>query len=257
MEWNFEQFYKWAYTYLNLDLEAYKEKQLQRRINTVMTQAGASSLQDYSNLIQKNPIAQQQFLDYITINVTDFFRNKELFDKFEELLITRLMPQFGELKIWSAACSIGSEPYSLSMIVHKHQLSLKEKILGTDIDEKVLQRAREAIYKEHELKNVPLLERQEYFHHKESEYVLDEAIKRNVQFKKHDLLQDPYGKGYHAIICRNVTIYFKSDVKDHMYQSFTDALVPGGLLFTGATETIYRPEQFGLKKVSSFIYEKI
>ncbi|WP_028273269.1 CheR family methyltransferase [Atopococcus tabaci] len=257
MEWDFNTFYEWAQKHLKLELHAYKEKQLQRRINTVMGQAGATSLADYSKLIQRDPIVREEFLDYITINVTDFFRNKELFDNFEELLVSRLAPQFGPLKIWSAACSTGAEPYSLAMIVHKHNLSLKENILGTDLDETVLSQARESVYTEFELKNLPLLEKKEYFRQSDKKYVLDRRIRQNVTFKKHDLLRDSFGKDYHAIICRNVTIYFKTEVKNDLYQRFSDALVPGGLLFTGATETIYRPEQFGLKKVASFIYEKM
>ena len=78
-----------------------------------------------------------------------------------------------------------------------------------------------------------------------------------VNFKKHDLILDRYERDFHIIICRNVTIYFKNDVKEEIYRKFNDSLVEGGILFTGATESIYNPEKIGFKKLSTFIYEKV
>lgn len=252
----FEKFYSWAAVYLGLNLMAYKQTQLQRRINTVMGQAGVSTLAEYSALIEKNPDIRQQFLDYITINVTDFFRNPDLFNEFEEVLVNELAPSFGRVKIWSAACSIGSEPYSLAMIAQKNNVLLKDKILATDIDEKVLDRAREGTYKEYELKNIAPEIIKQYFKEDDKQYNLTPSIKGMVEFKKHDLLLDPFEKNLHAIICRNVIIYFKKEVKEELYRKFSESLVSGGVIFTGATETIYKSEQYGLEKIGKFIYQK-
>src|SRR5699024_3348574 len=104
---------------------------------------------------------------------------------------------------------------------------------------------------------VSIVEQKAYFHQEDNVYILDDAIKQKVRFQKHDLILDRYEKGFHAIVCRNVTIYFKNDVKEDIYHRLSDSLVPGGLFFTGATETIYRPELYGLRKVASFIYEKM
>lgn len=257
MTWEFEDFYGWANRYLALNLDAYKETQLQRRIHTVMKKAGATSLEMYSELLEEDLEIRQDFLDYITINVTDFFRNPELFNEFEKILQKDLYPTFGELKIWSAACSIGSEPYSLAMMMQKHQMKLKGKILATDIDEKVLIRARAGLYQEHELKNVEDDVRQKYFKPEGKEYVIAPAIKQMVDFKKHNLLADPFKKQYHAIICRNVIIYFKKEVKENLYKKFSESLISGGILFTGATETIYKPETYGLEKIGKFLYRKL
>ena len=82
-------------------------------------------------------------------------------------------------------------------------------------------------------------------------------MKQRIQFKKHDLLVDSYEKKCDVIVCRNVTIYFKNEARDAVYQKFSDVLVPGGILFTGATETINFSERFGLEKIDSFIYQKI
>lgn len=253
----FEQFYKWIKRNLNLDLTAYKQKQLQRRINTVMKSSGASNLEEYAKLIDTEQEVKGKFLDYITINVTDFFRNKDIFSQFEKVVKENLNPKFGPLKIWSAACSIGSEPYSLAIIMDKNNLRLKGNILATDIDDGVLNRAKEGCYKEFEIKNLDKGDLKNYFTMEDKKYTVNKNIKKMVDFKKHDLILGRYGQGFHVIICRNVTIYFKNDVKNNIYKKFNDALVPGGILFTGATESIYNPEELGFRKVSTFIYEKI
>ena len=108
-----------------------------------------------------------------------------------------------------------------------------------------------------EVQNVPPMEKRLYFTEQNNRYVLSDDIKKTVHFKKHDLILDSYEKGYHTIVCRNVTIYFKNEVKEKIYQNIADSLVPGGLFFIGATESVYKPEQYGLKKVAAFLYEKV
>lgn len=254
---NYDYFYNWVFTHLNIQLDAYKEKQLQRRIHTIMKQSGAQSLEEYTTLIHADAIVRKNFLDYITINVTEFFRNVDLFDNFEVLLKTNLSQKFDSLSIWSAACSIGAEPYSLAMIMERNNIPLKQKILGTDIDETILGRAKQGIYKENDLKNLSLSDRNKYFKLEDKQFILDEEIKQMVNFKKHDLVLEPFQKNFHVIVCRNVTIYFKYEIKEDIYKRMSDSLVKGGLLFTGATETIYQPERYNLRKVASFIYEKM
>lgn len=254
---DFNFFYKWVMENLNIDLNAYKEKQLQRRIGTIMKSSGANNLREYTRLIDKNKEIKRMFLDYITINVTEFFRNRDIFDEFELIIKDSLLPEFKKLKIWSAACSIGSEPYSLAMILDRNNIQQEGKILATDIDEKILERAREGIYKESEMKNITKEEINKYFIIKDNIYHLKKDIKSMVRFKQHDLILDNYEKGFHAIICRNVTIYFKNETKDEIYRKIHKSLVPGGVFFTGATESIYDPREFGFEKVSTFIYKKI
>ena len=257
MKLNFDIFYAWVNEHVGIDLAAYKEKQLQRRIATVMKQSGVHTLEEYALLIGKDEHVKQQFLNYITINVTEFYRNKELFEEFERMIVEYLKPTFGALNMWSAACSIGSEPYSMAMISDKHHIQLEKKILATDIDEPILERAKAGIYKEHELKNISLIDKQRYFKKEDAVYILEERIKQQVRFQKHDLILGAYEKNFHAIVCRNVTIYFKNEVKEKIYQQFSDSLVQGGVFFTGATETIYRPNEFGFKKIAPFIYQKM
>lgn len=257
MKLDFDFFNQWVKRELNIDLDAYKEKQLRRRISTIMKSSGANDLREYARLIERDEEVRKAFLDYITINVTEFYRNKELFEEFEGIILERIVPNFRNIKIWSAACSNGSEPYSLAMILDKNNIRIRNKILGTDIDDGILEKARIGAYKDHEVKNLDKKDLETYFTFKEGLYHIDERIKDMVQFKKHDLIVDDYEKGFHVIVCRNVTIYFKNEVKDEIYRKMNQSLVPGGILFIGATESIYNPEAFGFRKLSTFIYEKI
>lgn len=257
MNLDFGSFYDYIRKELNLDLAAYKETQLQRRITTVMKSAGALNLEDYSKLIDTNDQIKNAFLDYITINVTEFFRNRDIFDEFESVLTNLLIHKFKDMKIWSAACSTGAEAYSLAIILDKNDISLKHKILATDIDDKILERAKIGEFKEYEIRNLDKKDLKDYFILKDKRYYINDRIKNMVSFNKQDLILDKYEKGFHAIVCRNVTIYFKNETKDKIYKKINDSLVTGGILFTGATESIYNPKDFGFRKISTFIYEKI
>lgn len=257
MKLDFASFYDYIRKELNLDLAAYKENQLQRRITTVMKSAGSSNLEDYSKLISTNEQVKKAFLDYITINVTEFFRNRDIFDEFESILTNVLIHKFKDIKIWSAACSTGAEAYSLAIILDKNNIRLKHKILATDIDDTILKKAEIGAFKEYEIRNLDKKDLDNYFTVEDKKYYINSDIKKMVSFKKQDLILNDYEKEFHAIVCRNVTIYFKNETKDEIYKKINDSLVKGGILFTGATESIYNPSEFGFRKISTFIYEKI
>lgn len=257
MKLDFIFFNEWARKNLNIDLDAYKENQLQRRITTVMKGAGAANLQQYASMISQDSNVKRDFLDYITINVTDFYRNREIFQEFKSILTDELAPKFQTIKIWSAACSIGAEPYTLAMILDGTNLLNRSKILATDIDEVVLDKAKKGIYSEYEIKNLDKSDLDKYFSKEKDGYHINNNMKNIVSFKKQDLILDRYETGFHAIVCRNVTIYLKDRTKDEIYRKMEESLVPGGVLFIGATETIHNPESFGFRKLSTFIYEKM
>ena len=257
MNLDFDFFYSWVKSNLHIDLNAYKEKQLQRRIATIMKNSGASDLREYAKRISQDQEIKNIFLDYITINVTEFFRNKEIFEQYETVIKDVLIPRFKSINIWSAACSVGAEPYSIAIILDKYNLYKGNKILATDIDDNILKKAQKGVFYDHQLKNVSSKNLAHYFKQQDNQYIIDEKIKDMVSFKKHDLILDQYQKNLHSIVCRNVTIYFKNEAKDQIYAKISQSLVSGGVLFTGATESIYNPKEIGLKKLSTFIYEKI
>ena len=256
MELEFDFFKPWVKENLLIDLNAYKERQLYRRIGSVMKSAGAKNLREYAKQIRDDENTRKVFLDYITINVTEFYRNKEIFDEFEAVINNVLIPKFSQLKIWSAACSLGAEPYSVALIMEKNQ-HINSKIFATDIDEIILEKAKIGTFSENEIRNVPPVELEKHFVKNNNEYHLSQKIKKMVQFKKHDLLLDPYEKNFHVVICRNVTIYFKNEAKSEVYRKINESMVKGGIFFTGATENIFDPASFGFKRLSTFLYEKI
>lgn len=252
----FEDFSIWVEKEFGLRLQAYKERQMQRRIKNLIDKSGATDYKSYIKLLQANQAAREQFLQYVTINVTDFYRNPEIFTIFEKHLLN-FSRQEKAIKIWSAACSIGSEPYTLAMLIEKNRLQ-KVQVIATDLDKAALKQAMAGQYTVQEIRNVPATDITQFFDLIDgNKYQVKANLKRHVLFKQHDLLADRYEQQCQIIVCRNVTIYFKADARDEVYQKFSDALVPGGILFTGATETINFPEKFNLKKIDNFIYQKV
>ncbi|AVQ44434.1 chemotaxis protein CheR [Clostridium sporogenes] len=253
-----EYFEEWVLKDFGINLKAYKQNQLQRRILSLMSRVGVNSVEEYINLLKKDKDQRIKFLDFITINVSEFFRNPEIFDELEKKIKVELLNNTsGSLKIWSAACSIGAEPYSLSIIMDEISPNKKHKIIATDLDMTILQRAKEGIYAQAEIKNVKKERLEKYFTKEGEKYKIKSSIKNVVTFKKHDLILDNYEKDFDLIVCRNVVIYFNQDIKDNIYKKFSESLKKGGLLFVGATESIYNYKDYGFEKVSTFIYRKI
>ena len=254
---DFNEFHKWVYKELGINLSAYKPEQLNRRINSLMTRVGIKSLDEYSKVIKTNSEQRQKFLDFITINVTEFFRNPELYVDLEKQIKQELLPKNSNLKIWSAACSIGCEPYTIGIILDKIAPNGRHNIIATDIDDTILSRAKIGEYTQNEMKGVNNSDLSKYFSVKDDKYYIDSKIKSMVTFKKHDLILDNYDSGFDLIVCRNVVIYFNNDIKQEIYKKFSNSLKKGGLLFVGATESIYNYRDYGFEKASTFIYKKI
>lgn len=254
---DFNEFHKWVHRELGINLSAYKPEQLNRRINSLMTRVGIKSLDEYTRVIKADSEQKQKFLDFITINVTEFFRNPELYLELENKIKSELLPKNQSLKVWSAACSIGCEPYTLAIILDKIAPLGRHNIIATDIDNTILTKAKTGEYTKNEMKAVSNADLSKYFEIKDDKYYIDSKIKNKVTFKKHDLILDRYDKDFDLIVCRNVVIYFNNDVKQEIYKKFSESLKKGGLLFVGATESIYNYRDYGFEKASTFIYKKI
>ncbi|MBU3111750.1 CheR family methyltransferase [Clostridium lacusfryxellense] len=249
-------FEQWVLKEYNIDLSAYKSNQLHRRILSLMSRVEVNSVEEYIKLLKKDPSQKQKFLDFITINVTEFFRNPEIFDELTKKIISEL-PYNSGLKIWSAACSIGAEPYSLAMIMDNLNSRANHKIVATDIDSTILQKAKNGEYVYSEVKNVPKNFLDKYFVVKGDKYSISPGIKKMVEFKKHDLILDNFEGNFDLVVCRNVVIYFNADIKEKIYKKIGESLKKGGLFFVGATESIYNYKEYGFEKASTFIYKKI
>lgn len=259
MQGSYEIFKEAVLCLTGIDLNSYKERQMKRRIEALIVKNGIDSYTDYVFLLKHNKIMLDEFVNYITINVSEFYRNPEQWHTLENEIIPYLMNHFGrELKIWSAACSTGDEPYSLVMILSKFLPLNKIRIIATDIDKNVLQKAVLGIYNAKSLKAVPEEFVYRYFTKlNEKTYQISSAIKDCVTFKQHDLLKDIYPDNCDLIVCRNVLIYFTDEAKNKIYNNFYKALKKDGLLFVGSTEQIMQAAQIGFTGFKPFFYKKI
>lgn len=251
------QFQKRIYRQFGLNLEGYKEKQLRRRITSLMQSLGINDFNRYFELLVKEEEELLRFLDKVTINVSEFFRNPDIFKVLETKIFPELLKENSRLKIWSAACSNGSEPYSIAIMLDELTPGVRHQIEGTDIDKKILEAAQKGFFEERFLKNVSPQRLQRYFKPQDKGYLLNDEIRSRVQFRHHDLLEDAYGRGYDLIVCRNVTIYFTMEAQDLLYRKFSEALAPGGYLFIGATENMLRYRELGYEKVMPWFYRRI
>lgn len=254
---NYEKFKKDILQLAGIDLNSYKEKQMRRRINTLITKNNVKTYNDYVALIKKDKEKFDQFINFLTINVSEFYRNPDQWKILEGQVFPELIKKFGKnLKIWSAACSTGDEPYSLVMALSRQVPLANIKIIATDIDNQVLDTARMGLYNEKSIASVPDDLKKKYFTKVGSSYQISDEIKKRVEFEKHDLLKDPYPSGCNLIVCRNVVIYFTEEAKDVIYQKFHKALQPGGVLFIGSTEQIMNYRELGFDRHTSFFFEK-
>src|SRR5699024_8845733 len=153
-------------------------------------------------------------------------------------------------------CSTGEEPYSIAMILKEFFPQIDYRILATDLDEKVLLKAKEGIYQERALKDLPLLLKNKYFTKENNLFYIDQTLKQTITFKRHNLLADTYPKNIDLIVCRNVLIYFTDQAKDFIYQGMSDSLRDNGILFVGSTEQIFSPQDYNLSIFETFFYEK-
>jgi chemotaxis protein methyltransferase CheR len=197
-----------------------------------------------------------EFLDRMTINVSEFWRNPNRWEMLEQRLLPDLLSEGNRISIWSAACSTGDEPYTTAMILDRMGALNRATITATDLDQNVLKKAQSGLYQDRSVRDVPKPYLSQYFSYDGDIYSVDERIKRSIRFKQHNLLLDPYGGPYDLIICRNVMIYFTEEAKHQIYQRFSNALKPGGILFVGSTEQIFTPLQYGLETAETFFYRK-
>lgn len=254
---DYQAFVSAIYKKTGIDLNLYKEVQMKRRLTSLRDKRGFDAFTDYFKAIDRDQELMAEFLDKMTINVSEFFRNKSRWDALENKILPEISKGKKKLKIWSAACSTGDEPYTIAMMLSQHFNLSDIEILATDIDDKIIARAKEGIYTERALKEVPESLKQKYFTHENNLYKIDPKIKRAITFKKHNLLNDPFPKGFDLIVCRNVMIYFTEEAKSEIYHKFADALVQNGMFFVGSTEQIFSPERYNFKVFDTFFYQKL
>jgi chemotaxis protein methyltransferase CheR len=187
-----------------------------------------------------------QLIDVISTNITQFFREPDHFELLDTTLESWADKGMKHVRIWSAACSTGEEPYTLAMTVHKHMVKhrLDLKILATDISTRVLAHAKAGVYQEDRLKAIPDPLMKQYFRAQSggggTTHAVSEELKRMIMFHRLNFTVFPYPiKGiFDVIFCRNAMIYFDRDLRTKMVHEFARLLKPGGILMIGHSETL-------------------
>ena len=242
-----------------IDLQLYKEQQMRRRINNLIQKTEFKSYTTFFADVVRNKQKFADFIEYLTINVSEFFRNADKFGMLETDIIPYLLKSNsnGSLNIWSAGCSIGAEPYSLAIIMKELTPGKRHRILASDLDIEIIAKAKQAVYTADEIKAMRPDRKVKYFTKTvDGKFALKPEIKTAVDFKRHNLLKDPFETNFDLILCRNVVIYFTDEAKTELYKNFFKALKPGGILFVGGTESISNSRQIGYETYKPFFYQK-
>jgi len=258
-DWDFVQFKKEFYEFTGLDLDRYKDKQMERRIGQLVNREGYDGLHSFFKALKSSNELLHKFYNYLTINTSIFFRDTKIYDYLQNSAMVDLLNKFNRLKIWSMGCSHGEEPYTIALILDQLSSLHRAEITASDIDDKALEMAREARYNLNQLEKVPPELLKSAFEQKNGFYYLAPAYKKAVTFKKHNLLAPIYDNmpSMQMILCRNVFIYFKIDVQEWIVEEVSKKISPGGYLIIGCAEFINKPERYQLERVIPSIYKKL
>jgi chemotaxis protein methyltransferase CheR len=240
----------------DIDLLKYRRGQMERRVRSFAGRRGHEGLGPYLKALRGDARALDEFLDRVTINVSNLWRNPEQW----ELLRTELVPELaasGRLRAWSAGCSYGAEVYTLAAVCREAAPAATARILGTDIDRRAIERAQRGEFNAEDVRDAPPNALARFFVDDGERWRPTAELRALVSFEVGDLLTlRPASGAYDLVLCRNTVIYFNEDVRDALHARLADALRPGGVLVVGATERVTAPEAIGLRGTAPFTYTK-
>ncbi|VVB55073.1 Chemotaxis protein methyltransferase [uncultured archaeon] len=245
---------------IGFNCEDYKQPHLKRRLAVRLRATESKSYRDYAQVLSKNEDEINKLKETLTVNVTELFRNPETFDSVRNNVLPELIKQKGinkVIKVWSAGCSNGEEPYSIAIMLNEFLGSSAKRynisIQATDIDDDSIAKAEMAIFQPKQLEKIGQERINRFFVKKDNNYQVIDEVKRLVKVKRHDLISGPKFSGFDIIFCRNVTIYFEQKLQEILYMNFYNALNDGGYFVMGKTETLVGPstqlfKRFDLKE---------
>jgi chemotaxis protein methyltransferase CheR len=244
---------------VGVDLLQYKRGQMERRIRTFATKKGFADLGDYLKELQGDRAKVDEFLDRVTINVSQLWRNPEQWALLAKTVLPELAADGGRIRAWSAGCSYGAEAYTLAAVASASVPQARISIKGTDIDRRMVERARKGEFTADDARSAPKAELERWFEKTEDGgWRGRPELKRLLQFEVGDLLVGRVQKGaYDLVMCRNTVIYFNEEVRDALHARLAESLRPGGILLIGSTERVSRPQDAGLKPTHPFVYRKV
>ena len=240
-----------------IDLGQYKRGQMERRIRTFAQRVGVTDLMVYARTLQSDPDELERFLDRVTINVSQLWRNPQQWS----LLARDVIPKAvngGRLRAWSAGSSYGAEAFTLAAVCKATVPGARVEILGTDIDKRMVERARRGWFSADDARDAPKGELQRWFFESDKGWQAKPDLLKSVRFDVGDLLRIAPARGsYDLILCRNTVIYFSEDVRDALHARLAEALRPGGYLLVGSTERVANVAACGLESCLPFTYRKV
>jgi chemotaxis protein methyltransferase CheR len=240
-----------------IDLLQYKRGQMERRIRSFDGTRGATDLMSYVPRLKADPAELERFLDRVTINVSHLWRHEDQFEALRRSILPELAPK-GRIRVWSAGSSYGAEAYTIAAVCRDAVPSLRVEIHGTDLDKRMVARARTGVFTPEDARIAPPGMLQRHFTPSpEGGWVAKPELRRMVRFETGDLLRMPAAaERYDVIFCRNTVIYFTEEVRDALHERLVEALAPGGYLVVGTSERVADPRRLGLSSPFHFIYRK-
>jgi chemotaxis protein methyltransferase CheR len=226
---------------VGLDCSCYRDEYLKRRFAVRLRATGTNTYSRYVRYLKKNPVEYYLVLDNLTINYTTFFRDRDVYVYLEKTILPRLF-RSNKVRIWSAGCATGEEPYSLAILVHsllgKALSKYQVTIFASDFDEDALAKAVKGEYNRKQLTGLEGSLIDKYFSNDGASYRVKNFVRQLIRFEKHDLMKPSLHKGLDLILCRNVMIFFSRESQQQVHMHFYNALRDGGYLVTGKSEIL-------------------
>jgi chemotaxis protein methyltransferase CheR len=238
----------------DIDLLKYRRSQMERRVRSFAGRRGHDRLGPYLEALRGDAHALDEFLDRVTINVSNLWRNPEQWELLEQTIVPDLAAD-GRLSAWSAGCSYGAEVYTLAAICRLAAPDATGTILGTDIDRRAIARARRGEFTSNDVRHAPSAPLGRFFELDGRHWRPTDELRAMVAFEVGDLLRlRPPAAAYDLVLCRNTVIYFTDEVRDALHERLASALRPGGVLVVGATERVGAADRLGLELIAPFTY---
>jgi chemotaxis protein methyltransferase CheR len=239
-----------------IDLSQYKRPQMERRLRSFFARLGYSKLTDALDRVRGDKVLLDELLDRVTINVSQLWRHPDQWARLEDGLL-RELGAGGRVRAWSAGCSYGAEAFTLAAVCSQAIPGVPVRILGTDIDQRMVARAKTGVFTAEDARSAPAAAMKRWFERTETGWEAKQALKAMTHFEVGDLLKlRPQPSSYELIMCRNTVIYFADQIRDELHAKFAHALRPGGILVIGGTERITDATSLGLTTIHPFIYRK-
>ena len=223
-----------------IDCAVYRDSFLKRRIKLKMREKGFASYARYGKVIRSDPLELDELIKFITVNYTKFYRDKDVYDMFKEYVLPRVFEKKKVVRILSAGCSTGEEPYTIAMLVKEYLGgAIRRRLVSinaVDLDTRCLAAAKKGEYPKESVADLDDHYLSKFFQEEAGWYRLGEEIKKMVRFRRQDITKPMNERFFDVIFCRNVFIYFTNEVKAKIIGNFHNTLNDGGYLVLGKTE---------------------